>query len=181
MSQFDPIRPEDAEGKAAELLAAVKGAFGMVPNLFRYTAHSPATLDGLLAFSGALAGGKLSAKQRESIALAVAEVNGCDYCLSAHSTVAKLKGLNDAEVRSARTGHSPDADTDRLLAFSLDLVSAKGHVDPVKVKALLAAGVTPEQLLEVVANVAYNILTNYLNIVIGTEVDFPLVRAGQAV
>lgn len=179
MSLIPPVNPETAAGQTAELLGAVKNAFGMVPNLFRVAAQSPAALDGLLKLNGALSGGVLTGKQREAIALAVAEANGCDYCLSAHSVIGKAQGLSQTDLSEARAVRSADPDTARLLGFAVELVRRAGRIDVAKVQALLDVGISAEQVVEVVAAVAFNTFTNYLNHVAVTEIDFPPVSAGH--
>src|SRR5271169_709355 len=104
MSRFTQIAPETATGKTKELLDAVKAKLGLVPNMVRAMANSPAALNAYLQFSGALAGGSLSAKSREQIALAVGQVNECDYCLSAHSALGKMAGLTPEQIRDSREG-----------------------------------------------------------------------------
>lgn len=180
MSTIPPISPENAHGQAKTLLNAVAASFGGVPNLFRVAAQSPAALDGLLKMYGAVGTGALSAKTRESIALAVAEANGCDYCLSAHSIISRKAGLSDGDVEAARHGRSDDAKTARLLAFALELVRRRGMVSRPEVEALLNNGVSAAELIEVVANVALNTFTNMLNHVADTEIDFPVVRSARS-
>lgn len=177
MSIITPIAPENAQGQAKELLDAVAATFGAVPNLFRVAAQSPAALDGLLKLFGAVGAGVLSAKVRESIALAVAEANGCDYCLSAHSAISRNAGLSGGEIEAARQARSDDAKTARLLAFAVGLVKRRGLVSRTEVENLLNSGVSAGEVVEVVANVALNTFTNTLNHVAGTEIDFPVVRS----
>jgi AhpD family alkylhydroperoxidase len=107
MSVIRPLEPDAAPGKSKNLLDAVNASLGMVPNLFRVMAHSPATLEGFLSFNSALGAGTLDAKLRERIALAVAEENSCGYCLSAHSLLGKGAGLDDSEI--AESGSEPRA------------------------------------------------------------------------
>src|ERR1700710_1221027 len=114
---------------AQPLLQAVKKQLGIVPNLFRVVGNSPAALEGYLGLNGALAKGSLEAPTRERIALAVAEVNGCDYCLSAHSYLGKnLAKLSDAEMAANRAGGSTDRKADEAVRFAVKLVNARGHV-----------------------------------------------------
>src|SRR4051794_32258484 len=94
-----PATVADAPVAAQPMLEAVKKQLGVVPNLFRMVSTSPAALEGYLGLSSALSKGKLPAPTRERIALAVAEINGCNYCLSAHSYLARnLAKLDDAEI-----------------------------------------------------------------------------------
>lgn len=177
MSRIAAINPATAEGKAKDLLAAVNQLLGVVPNLFRVTAQSPAALEGLLGLNGALSQGALSGQLRESIALAVAEANSCDYCLSAHTYLGAGAGLSEADVLKAREGLAADAKTSAVLRFSRTLVQNAGRVGDSDVAQLRAAGVNDAEIIEIVGNVVVNIFTNYLNHVAGTEIDFPIVQA----
>ena len=116
MSRLTQIAPDTATGKTKELLDAVKSKLGLVPNMVRAMANSPAVLNAYVQFSGALAGGSLSARNREQIALAVGQVNECNYCLSAHSALGKMAGLTPDQIRDSRQGKATDGKTDALLA-----------------------------------------------------------------
>src|SRR5476651_536577 len=111
MSRIAAIDPAAAEGKTKDLLAGVQKALGVTPNLYRVAGQSPAALDGLLALTGALNHTKLGAKTREAVALAVAQTNECDYCLSAHTLLGKGAGLTPDEIARARTGSAADGKT----------------------------------------------------------------------
>ena len=149
-----------------------------MPNLFRLVGNSPAALEGYLGLNGGLAKGALEAPTRERIALAVAEVNGCDYCLSAHSYLGKnLAKLTDVEIAANRNGGSSDSKADAAVRFAVKLVNARGHVSDADIKAVKDAGYTDGQVIEIVLHVALNTLTNYVNEVAKTEIDFPVVKA----
>lgn len=159
------------------LLEAVQKQLGVVPNLFRLVASSPAALEGYLGLNAALAKGTLDGKTRERIALAVAEVDGCDYCLSAHSYLGKtLAKLDDAEMTANREGGSGDAKAAAAVRFATQVVRARGHVSDADVHAVRAAGYDDGQVIEIVLHVALNTLTNYVNEVAKTEIDFPVVH-----
>jgi uncharacterized peroxidase-related enzyme len=176
-----PASIEASPAASQPLLEAVKKQLGVVPNLFRLVGNSPAALEGFLGLSGALGKGALEAPTRERIALAVAEVNGCDYCLSAHSYLGKnLAKLSDAEITANRNGGSTDTKADAAVRFAVKLVNARGHVSEADVKAVKAAGYTDAQVIEIVLHVALNTLTNYVNEVAKTEIDFPVVTAKAA-
>lgn len=169
----------DATPSASQpLLEAVKAQLGSVPNLFRLVAQSPAALEGYLGLSGALAKGALVAKTRERIAIAVAEKNGCDYCLSAHTYLGKqLAKLDDGELDAARHARSLDPKADAALRFATAVMAARGHISGADLDEARKAGHSDAELVEIVAHVALNTLTNYMNGVASTEVDFPSVRA----
>jgi uncharacterized peroxidase-related enzyme len=159
------------------LLEAVKKQFGLVPNLFRVVGNSPAALEGYLGLNGALGKGSIDAKTRERIALAVAEINGCDYCLSAHSYMgANLAKLDEAEILANRRGTSGDAKADAAVRFAVSVTKARGQVRSGEVEAVRAAGFRDAQIVEIVLHVALNTLTNYVNNVAETAIDFPLAK-----
>jgi uncharacterized peroxidase-related enzyme len=165
---------------AQPLLEAVHKQLGVVPNLHRVIGNSPAALDGYLGLSGALGMGKLDARTRTRIALVVAELNGCDYCLSAHSYLGKnLARLEDAEMSANREGGSSDAKAAAALRFAARVVTARGHVTDADVVAVKAAGHDDAQVVEIILHVALNTFTNYLNTVAVTEIDFPAVKHGM--
>jgi uncharacterized peroxidase-related enzyme len=168
---------ENAPAAAQPLLAAVHKQFGMTPNLMKLVSASPAALEGYLALNGALAKGTLDGGLRERIALAIAEFNGCEYCLSAHTYMGKnLAKLNDQEIAAARDGGSADARNDAALRFAVRVAASRGQVSDVELANLRAAGFDDAAVLEIVLNVALNVLTNYVNNVAQTEVDFPKVE-----
>lgn len=171
---------KSADPAAQPLLDAVERQLGAVPNLYRLIGLSPATLEGVLAFSHAL-NQTLDVQTRERIAIAVAQVNGCDYCLSAHSYLAaNVAKLDEDEIAAARHGRSRDAKSNAAVAFARKIADASGWVDDADVAAVRLAGFSDGQIVEIVANVALNVLTNFLGIVAETDIDFPVVRAEAA-
>ncbi len=173
-----PATIADAPAAARPLLEAVNKQLGTVPNLFRVVANSPAALEGYLALSGALGKGALPAATRERIALAVAEINGCNYCLSAHSYLGKnLAKLDEAEILANRHGGSNDAKAAAAVRFAAAVTRARGHVGDDELRAVRLAGYEDGQIVEIVLHVALNSWTNYINEVAGTEIDFPRAAA----
>jgi uncharacterized peroxidase-related enzyme len=171
-----PATIEAAPEAARPLLDGVKAQLGSVPNLFRVLANSPAALGGYLGLNGALAKGALDARTRERIALAIAEVNGCGYCLAAHTFIGtRLAKLDAAEIAANRAGRSNDAKADAAVRFAVAVAQSRGHVGDEALAAIRAAGWTDAEILEITVHVALNTLTNYVNEVAGTEVDFPVV------
>lgn len=180
MSRLTIPSREDAPAKSQPLLDAVEKQIGVVPNLFRLVGSSPAALEGYLGLNGAL-GRTLDAKTRERIALAIAEANGCDYCLSAHAYLGlNLAKIDDAEIALNRAGHSADAKADAAIVFARKVLEARGRVSDAEIAAVRLAGFSEPQVIEIVATVALNVLTNYINNVAETDIDFPVVRAAQA-
>jgi uncharacterized peroxidase-related enzyme len=181
MERVTPVNFEAAEGKARQLLDAVKAKLGIVPNMTRAMAVSPSVLEAYLGFSGALAHGVLPARVREQLALDVGEANHCDYCVSAYTYIGKnVAHLSDTDILDSRKGRSADPKTDTLLRFARDVVTKQGIVDDADVAAVRAAGYGDAEIAEVVAHVALNVFTNYFNNVAGTAIDFPRAPALSA-
>jgi uncharacterized peroxidase-related enzyme len=173
-----PATIEDAPEASRDALRAVNAQLGVVPNLFRLVSTSPQALEGYLGVMAALSKGTLPAATRERIALAVAEINGCNYCLSAHTYLAhNLAKLDDAEITANRSGMSNDPFADAAVHFAAALTHNRGQVTDADLSMLKGSGYTDAQALEIVLHVALNTFTNYVNEAFGTEIDFPVVRA----
>src|SRR6478609_4848888 len=125
MSAIDPVM---ARGRSKELLEAVQSKYGGVPNSFRTMAHSPAGLQGFLGLSGTLEGGVLSFETRYQIAIAVSEINGCPYCLSAFTAIGKGAGMKDETLAMCQIGGSTDPKIDAILKFAAAIVRDRGAV-----------------------------------------------------
>jgi uncharacterized peroxidase-related enzyme len=180
MSRLAIPAREAAPVASKPVLDAVNAQLGVVPNMFRLIAQSPAALKGYAANSAALSK-TLDVKTRERIALAVAEVNGCDYCLSAHSYLAlNLAKLSPEEVALNRSGASSDAKADAAVRFAAKLVRERGHVSAADIEAVRGAGFSDGQIVEIVAVAAENVFTNLINTVAETDIDFPVVHATKA-
>ncbi len=175
MARLQTFSPENTFGKTKELLEAVKSKMGRVPNIAGAMANSPALPEGYLGLSGALGGGKLDPKLREFISLAVAEKNGCSYCLSAHTTIGnKMLGIDEEILLKSRTEESIDPSTDAALTFVRAIMDKKGKVSNDDIAAVKEARYDDEEIAEISGNVALNLLTNYFNELAGTEIDFPI-------
>jgi uncharacterized peroxidase-related enzyme len=176
-----PATIEDAPAASQPMLRAVNKQLGVVPNLFRLVSTSPVVLEGYLGMQGALGKGRLPAQTRERVALAVAELNGCDYCLSAHTYLARnLAKLDDTEITANRNGASNDPKADAAVRFAVKLVRERGHVGEDDLRAVTMAGYDDGQVLEIVLHVALSTFTNYVNEVFKTDIDFPIVTARKA-
>ena len=173
MSRINMVDAEQAEGTQKELLDAVQKKLGMTPNLVRVFANSPAVLEGYLGLTQSLSGGALDAKVSEQIALTVAEANGCEYCLAAHSTVGKMLGLNRDEILDARRGTSSDSRVDAALRFAQSVVEKRGWVSDQDLDTVRSAGYGDGEITEIVAHVVLNIFRNYFNHIALTPIDFP--------
>lgn len=178
MSRISIPSIEQTLEAAKPLLAAVQQQLGVVPNLMKLVGRSPAALEGYLSLNSALAKGKLNTQLRESVALTVAEYNGCDYCLSAHSYLAlNVAKLGSDEIEAARSGHSRDPRTDAALHFAQRVAETRGHIADTDLATLRSAGFDDAGVIDIVVTVALNTLTNYVNNVAQTDIDFPKISA----
>jgi uncharacterized peroxidase-related enzyme len=170
MTRIAAITDQNATTELQTVFADVKRKIGMVPNLHRTFAQSPAALDGYLKFADAVSKSTLSAADQERIALGVAQANSCGYCLSAHTLIARGAGLSPDETLAARQGEG-----NALAVFARKVVEKRGAVSDADIAAARTAGFGDAHLVDVVAAVALNVLTNYLNNVAQTDIDFPVV------
>lgn len=167
------------EGKAAELLNGVKAAMGSTPNIFTTFANAPAALEGYLSLNGALSGGALDAKIRESLALATAGFNGCDYCASAHTFLGDKAGISQDELAENLKGRSADTKTQAALTFAIKILETRGHPSASDLDAVHAAGFNDEEAIEILSHVALNTFTNYFNEAFAVKNDFPAVSTRE--
>ena len=176
MSRIAPVVSSNANTRVFTTLSQVKVSLGLVPNLFATLAHAPVALDGFLSLSKTLSRGRLSARQREILSLAVGQESQCQYCLSAHTLSAKAAGVSEADALKARAGDGEDPFERALASFAKKIVRQRGHVSEEDIKNARKAGIDDGLMMEVVAHVALNTLTNYANELPGTEIDFPVVN-----
>ena len=175
MSRIPALDPQTATGTTKNMLDGVQKGLGATPNLFRVAAQSPAVLEAMTTFFGAVTKGHLNAKTRESIALAISEFDRCNYCLSAHTALGKGAGLSQTEIDDARHAKADDTRLQSILTFARAIAEKRGRVTDEDYVAVTRAGLTDAEIVDVVANVVLTTFTNYINEVAKTEIDFPLV------
>ncbi|MNQ82834.1 Carboxymuconolactone decarboxylase family protein [compost metagenome] len=172
MTRIVPVSLEHATDATRPLLEGVQKKIGFLPNVFRVLALAPAVLASYLQNSAALGKTSLSATEKEAIFLATSQVNGCDYCLAAHTLFAGKAGLSGEDILSARHGQ-----LNAFAALARQVTERRGHLSSEQIQAARAAGIDDAKIVEVIAHVASQTLTNYLNNVALTEVDFPAIDA----
>lgn len=169
------IQPQLAPAASQPLLTQIQQAFGTTPNMFKAVANSSAALQSMWAAFGALGKGTLGAKLGEQIAVAIANRNRCEYCLAAHTVLGQQAGASSAEMAAAQGGQSGDAKTAAALIFALKVVEQRAQITDADVVNLREAGFGDEQIVEIMAHIALNLFTNYVNVALGVPVDFPKV------
>ena len=177
MQRIEALSPANAPAASAAMLEAVKKQIGMVPNLFKTFAHSPAVLGGYLKQTEALGGGVLPASLREQLAVAIAGQNHCSYCASAHTLMGKGAGVAVEELSHNLQGQSGDAKTQAAIDFAKALLNHRGQIGEADFAAVRAAGFGDAEIVEIIAHVGVNVFTNYFNNAVGTVIDFPVVSA----
>jgi uncharacterized peroxidase-related enzyme len=175
MARINIVSPESANPEQKVLFDAVQGQLGMIPNFLKVFANSPAAFKAFLGLHGIAGDGSLDSKTRERIALALAQQNSCEYCLSAHTAIGRKAGLNGAEIEANRAGSSRDAKAAVAVRFARSLVANMGEVTTGELNEMRAAGYTESDIVEVITHVGMNILTNLLGKASRVDVDFPKV------
>jgi uncharacterized peroxidase-related enzyme len=179
MSRLAMIDPASATGAVKTTLDAVNAALGVTPNVFHVAANSSATLRGLVQLNGSLASGTLDAGTREAIAIAVAQEDGCDYCLSAHAYLGKAAGLSDGDLFLARNAKASESKRNAVLRLADSILRNRGRLAVNELADAKISGISDEEIVEVVGHVALNVFTNYLNVLADTDIDFPVVRTAE--
>ena len=181
MSRLTQQSETDAPEASKPFLATVKKNFGMIPNLVKVFANSPAVIEGYLGLATALSKGKFNAQEREAYALTIAGTNGCAYCASAHAAAAGAMKVDADEIERNLNAQSGDAKLQAGLQFAREVVETRGFVSDAALQAVRDAGHSEEEVVEIVGQVALNILTNYTNHVADTDIDFPARSAKSAI
>lgn len=180
MARVAVIDPQTATGEAKQMLDTVQSGLGMIPNFIRALANSPAALKAFLGIHEIASTGYLDLKTRERIALAVAEQNACQYCVSAHTAIGRKVGLDNPEMLANRMGHSSDAKAEAALTFARALVEHTGQVSRSEFDAVRSAGHSDGEIIEIITHVAMNIFTNLIGKATQVEIDFPSIELNKA-
>lgn len=180
MSRVKLIDPNVATADRRALLEEIHGVFGATPNMFRAVANSTAALKSMWGAFGALGRGVVPAKLGEQIAVAIANRNACQYCLAAHTVLGRNAGASAQEMSAAQLGESADSKAAAALRFALSVVERRGQIGDADVRAVREAGFDDEQIVEILAHVALNLFTNYVNVALELPVDFPAVKLRSA-
>lgn len=176
MSRLNLVNSTNATPEQQQLLDGIQSQLGMVPNFLRALANSPVALRAFLGLHGVAGAGVLDGRTRERIALALAQANGCQYCVSAHTAIGRKAGLSNAEVAAARAGGSDDAQASEAVRFALSLAAKTGEIDATELMAMRNAGYSDAAIVEIITHVGMNLLTNILGKAGRIDIDFPTVE-----
>lgn len=173
MTRIQPTTQSNAPEATRPILGKLKTALGMIPNLFATIGHAPATLEAFLGWDAAVAKGALSKREIELLNLHVSELNGCGYCVSAHTFIGGRSGVQDKDIANARAGYGANEREDALLAFARRVVRTGGSGAGTELARLRESGVSDAAIIDVLSIVAMKAFTNAVAIVAQTEIDFP--------
>ncbi|TAK41507.1 MAG: carboxymuconolactone decarboxylase family protein [Betaproteobacteria bacterium] len=173
MPRLNLVAPEQASGRVKELYDGLKATVGVVPNIYRGVANSPAALDVLLGMGAKLREGSLTAAQTEAVKLVVSQVYGCHYCLAAHTLVGKKAGLTEGDTLAIRRGTIADSGLQALVRFVNVAIQPGGRISDDELNAIRGAGFNDAQITEVLMVLAQTVFTTLFNRANRTEVDFP--------
>ncbi|WP_141339901.1 MULTISPECIES: carboxymuconolactone decarboxylase family protein [unclassified Bradyrhizobium] len=177
MSRLSTPNLETDTGPSGQIYAQIKKAIGAVPNTYAaIAAHGPAALKSILAADAVLTGGSLPRRDLEIVKLVISAASGCDYCVAAHSHLARLAGVNADVLKQIRDG-APTGDTkrDALVHFVRKLAQSSGTVSDQDFAAIKSAGYSDGQLVEISLAFATTVFTNVFNRINDTDIDFPAV------
>lgn len=178
MSRISMITIDEATGVTAEVFGNIKKALGKVPNAYATVGtHNIAALQLLLQGDAIINKGTLTKQEQETIKLSVSEAVGCDYCVAAHTLVGKMVGLAPDAMKHIRAGQDTgDAKRDALARFVRVIVQSQGTVSQADYDAIVAAGYTEAQLVDISLSIALITFTNVFNRINDTTLDFPAVQ-----
>ena len=162
------------------ILDAFTKNIGFTPNMMATFAQSPIAFNSWAALLGSLSKA-LDVKTRDSIGVALSEVNGCNYCLAVHSFGAKHAKMSADDIILARKGHATDPKRDAAVQFARKVIETRGKVGDADVKTVRDAGYTDANVMEIVALVAVYSLTNFFNNVFDPERDYPPVEPAGSI
>ena len=173
MKVLKALTTEQANAESKEIMNNIQQKLGRVPNLYATMANSSQLLGGYIAFEASLKSGSFSTKENEVIALSVSQSNGCNYCLAAHSALAKMAGFSEAEVINIRKGTADNPKLKALATLATEITNNKGKTSDDAVNNFFAQGYTHQSLAELIGMVAIRNITNYIYTNGNFEIDFP--------
>lgn len=173
MPRLEVVEPDQAEAGVKEIYNDLESKMGKVINIFKGMGNSSAALNAYLSMSGALKQGQLLPDDREVIYLAVSEMNGCEYCVAAHTMISEKSGMSGEQILAARRWEADDPRHKALLTFVKQVIATKGRVSDDELKTVKEAGYSDGQIAEAIAFIGLATYSNLFNHVFDTPLDFP--------
>ncbi|MFK7820652.1 MAG: carboxymuconolactone decarboxylase family protein [Planctomycetaceae bacterium] len=173
MPRLTVVEPDQAADDVKQIYNGLEAKMGKVINIFKGMGNSSAALNAYLSMSGALKQGELLPDDREIIYLAVSEMNGCEYCVAAHTMISQKSGMTDNQILAARRWEAEEPKHQALLNFVRQVIDKKGFVSDEELTAVRDAGYSDGQIAETIAFIGLATYSNLFNHVFDTPLDFP--------
>ncbi len=172
MTDFTKHTLETAPEAAQPILQAALKGYGFIPNLYGAMAEAPAILEGYTTLSKIFGRADLSETERQIILMTNNRLNGCEYCMAAHTTLSQMAGVSNDIIEALRND-MPIADNklEALRQFAMAINVSRGWPSDAQIDAFLAAGFTRKTILEVILGTALKTMSNYTNHVAETDLD----------
>lgn len=180
MKTFTVPTREQVSAPAQAIFDNLQAKLGTVPNLYATIGYSASALQGHLEYSQTLAQGAFNAKEREAIFLAVSQVNGCDYCLAAHTALAKMNGFTEAETLELRAGTIADPRLRSISRLAAEIARTRAEPAPELLDEFFAQGSDDGALIDLIALVTEISFSNYTHKITQVPVDFPAAQPLEA-
>lgn len=172
MTTFTTHTIDSAPSDAKPLLQNAEKAYSFVPNLLSTMAEAPALLEGYMTLAGIFDKSSFSETERQIVMMTNNRLNGCKYCMAAHTTISQMNGV-PADVVEALRENTPISDTklEALRSFSVVINESRGWPSEAQLESFLGAGYTQQNVLEVVLGTSLKVMSNYTNHIAETPVD----------
>ncbi|EGA65386.1 carboxymuconolactone decarboxylase family protein [Vibrio brasiliensis] len=172
MSTFKTHSIESAPAASAPLLKKAQQSLGFIPNLLATMAESPTMLTGYMQLTDVLNKGELSETERQIVLMTNNRLNGCKYCMAAHTTISQMQGV-DAAVIEALRNNTPidDPKLEALRTFAAVINDSRGWPTELQLAAFFEAGYSNAAVLEVIVATSLKVMSNYTNHIAETELD----------
>ncbi|MET0634815.1 MAG: carboxymuconolactone decarboxylase family protein [Chitinophagaceae bacterium] len=177
MKQIKVPKIEDLSPESQEILGKLKKKLGSVPNLYATFGYSASALKGILDFDAELSvNPSFTAKEREAINLIVSQVNNCEYCLAAHTALAKLRGFTEEETILIRKGTYPEPKLNTAILLAKSILINKGEAEQSFLDNFFDAGYDEKALIELIGSITVRSFTNYVFACTKIPIDFPIAK-----
>jgi uncharacterized peroxidase-related enzyme len=176
MKKLSVLTKEQAPEQSKKIFESIEKSVGMLPNIYAVIGNSENALASYLALSESQKQSSFNAKEREAVALAVSEENGCNYCTSAHTAIAGMNGFSENETLALRAGTISDRKLNVLTNLTKSLIINRGKADEYLVNRFFEAGYDEKALVDLVLLVADKIFTTYIGRLAQPEIDFPVAK-----
>lgn len=177
MKTINVPKKEQLNPESQTILESVEKKMGKIPNLYATIGYSSSALKSMLETEISLAhNSSFTAKEREAINLIVSQVNECDYCLAAHTTLGKMRGFTEEDTLEIRKGSFSEVKLDAVIKLAQSIANNKGNAEREVLENFFNAGYDEKALIELAALVALRSFTNYVFANTQIPIDFPLAQ-----